>query len=234
MKAHFKYLTLISWTLLTISCSAQKLCTPTIELKEKYKDLGIEEYKSNYEIYHNDYEFTALNLLSNNTDEYDLFYANLMVDLIKNKDSKNNYLFTQKYFKYQFNDFKNKPIKIPFRDNHINYFQYVPLTADSLAGKLLETYQKYNDVFIGTHTWYKYDNGKMEIKKQIDYDAIYPICWSKAIKIAKKKGVKQKFPKLQAPQNYPEKQEKQNAFWTVSDTNTTIKVDAYTGDIFNK
>ena len=73
-----------------------------------------------------------------------------------------------------------------------------------------------------------------EIKKQIDYDAIYPICWSKAIKIAKKKGVKQKFPKLQAPQNYPEKQEKQNAFWTVSDTNTTIKVDAYTGDIFNK
>ena len=90
MKAHFKYLTLISWTLLTISCSAQKLCTPTIELKEKYKDLGIEEYKSNYEIYHNDYEFTALNLLSNNTDEYDLFYANLMVDLIKNKLMLNN------------------------------------------------------------------------------------------------------------------------------------------------
>lgn len=231
----------------------QNSCSKEIILKEKYKDLDKQRYEYFYEQNKRTYEpIELITFLYKKSDEFDLFSANVMVTLIikvqhrepPDVEEEPVYLFIEKYRYFERNyssggkyGIKSKTRKKLFDDNHVNYYRYIPLTADTLAGKLKETYQKYDSVFIGKHTWYKYElNNKNEpemlIDRQVDYDTIYPVCWSQAIKLAKKKGVKGKKPKLMAPNNYPEeKQEKGKAFWIILDKKKAVKVDAYSGEV---
>ena len=239
------FIILISLVSVT-SCKTSEICT---------QEVSYENYLLSYD--YDDYVFFSSKDCFKREIEVvsDIFYIETNYDVFRNnlyvaiayadgqEVPKEKYLFKEKFYK------KRKKQK-RFEDRHINYFQYHSFeTADTLmAGRLLETYQKYDSILIGKHTWYQYNRNKatkerinyckeftkydvpIEIEKQINYDTIYPICWSKAIKLARKQGIREKHPKLEAPQGYPnEKQPQENAFWIVSDKRKTVKINAYTG-----
>jgi len=234
-----------------ISCNAQKVSTEQVDY-QKYYELNYIDY-----IY---YTHCFKKEIDHDLDifyfptEYDFFNHNLKASIAYSDEKPltvENYLFKQKYKKWK--QKKNMKIKSKrYLDRHINYLQYTPFNiSDTLiAGRLIESYQKYDSVLIGVHNWYKYDRKKakaskanfckeitlyevpIEIEKSVNYDTIYPICWREAIHIAHKKGLREKYPTLVAPKGYPEeKQPPKEAFWIVSDKKQIVKVDAYTGEV---
>lgn len=143
-----------------------------------------------------------------------------------------NYLIELKYDSSKGK--KNK--RVLFSDGHRDYYQYIPLSADTLSrGRLAETYQKYGSVLVGTHTVYKYqktESGVVErvVNRSVNYDELYPVCWSTAIKMARRKGIKSKYPELIAPVGDPNKVlGNGEVYWVVKDGINEVKVDAYGG-----
>ena len=234
-----------------INCNAQKVCTEQVNY-QKYYELNYIDY-----IY---YTYCFKKGIDHDLyipyfpTEYDFFNHNLKASIAYSDEKPltvENYLFKQKYKKWK--QKKNMKIKSKrYLDRHINYLQYTPFNiSDTLmAGRLIESYQKYDSVLIGVHNWYKYDRKKakaskanfckeitlyevpIEIEKSVNYDTIYPICWREAIHIAHKKGLREKYPTLVAPKGYPEeKQPPKEAFWIVSDKRRSIKINAYTGEV---
>ena len=213
--------------LFTVNCTSQKKCTEEIKIKDiRYLSISKEAYKFYLSNYSNIDGFSSIQLTNKNSDENDLFFANLLIDVKINKTNP-NYVFEEKNYK----------LKKRFKDNHINYFRYNPLTADTLGGKLIESYQKYDSIFIGTHTWYDYELQNniptLRIKKDINYDSIYPICLSKAYKIARKKFGK-KHINVNAPKDYPDKKQEKDAFWEFYNDKMNLRIDAYSGELINK
>ena len=237
-----------------ISCNAQKVCTEQVDY-QKYDELNYIDY-----IY---YTYCFKKGVDHDLyipyfpTEYDFFNHNLKASITYSDEKPltvENYLFKQKYKKWK--QKKNMKIKSKrYLDRHINYLQYTPFNiSDTLmAGRLIESYQKYDSVLIGVHNWYKYNREKakankanfckettlyevpIEIEKSVNYDTIYPICWKEAIHIAHKKGLREKYPTLEAPKGYPEeKQPVENAFWIVSDKRRSIKINAYTGEVITR
>lgn len=227
---------------------SKKLYTPLILTKEQER-IYYEEYESTLE------SSTRLDVVMSDMfgEEYSefLYYKNLlhfklMLNFKKhygdeysskifsvydnNKDfsmdeiyeGDENYLIVLKYNRY--NRERNK--KILFKDRHSDYYQYKPLSV--------ETFQKYNSVLIGRHTWYSYKvaiDGKVEkvIDRSLNYDTLYPICWSSAIKIAKRKGIKEKYPELIVPIGYPNEL-LEKAYWLIRDGVKEVKIDTYLQD----
>lgn len=184
-------------SLFHLTLFSQKICnTKEEKLFKNRNKLNISAFKFYYNQNENNYEFTIFDILNKESDEFDVFLGSLVIDSIK-VNKKLNYIFEQKYKSYKFIGVNQKSKRVFFKDFRKEYFRYNPVNTDTLAGKLVETYQKYNDILIGTHTWYTYKldqnkEPKMQIDQQIIYDTIYPICWSKAIKLARKKGIKTK------------------------------------------
>ena len=240
-------------SLLSANNIQSQICTDKVVLNKDNYEIDYFFFKSEYEnnLYNLHYSPSHYIIRT----EYDNFIIDLIVKITVNEINKRywdkfekpeKFPFQEKEISYIFEerirDNLPKDSGQYFKDGHYNYFSYHPLkTNDTLmAGRLLETYQQYKTVLIGTHTWYKYNRenlkiGKevpIEIEKSVNYDTIYPICWKEAIHIAHKKGLREKYPTLVAPKGYPEeKQPPKEAFWIVSDKKQIVKVDAYTGKV---
>lgn len=246
--------------LMKISLYGQIKCTPLLEVK-KYQDrMYYDNYeytlKSSLDLHFNihdsfkaeDTEFFSYQkeilyqLLLNFRKHYENNYSDRLFSFF---DHSGDFLVDEIYeenvdylIEIKYSTFKSKKNKrVLFKDGHKDYYQYIPLSGDTLRrGRLAETYQKYNSVLIGTHTWYKYQkslNGEVErvIERRVNYDDFYPVCWSNAIKRARRKGIKAKNPELIAPIGYPNiKLEKGEAFWLIRDGVNEVKIDAYLQD----
>ena len=122
-------LTLLFFFFMQLMIFAQRKCTDILILAPDYLDV-----RDFYEDIYSDATLGHNNITLSTSFEYNSFRHSLAYDSIKNK--KVNYLFeTNK-------DLNNKL----FKDFRKEYFRYNPVNADTLAGKLVETYQKYNDI----------------------------------------------------------------------------------------
>jgi hypothetical protein len=239
MKAKYLF-TLITFIYFKLGCYSQDICTDNINLNRQNLELdkGLFDF-----IFNNSSKIDPTIIIVGKKNYNSKYYpSNVKVVII---DESNNSQFLKqviddsihkKNVNYTLIE-KGKKYQKLFKDNHYNYFRYKPLNSSINAGKVIETYQKYDSIYIGMHIFYKYEleNGKisMKIDRKINYDTIYPICWSSAINIALKnkfKGIKLN---LIPPKDYPEKKmNKANAFWKVyNNCKDTLKINAFSGKI---
>lgn len=114
-----------------------------------------------------------------------------------------------------------------------NNLEYVK-RYDSL-GRVISTSLKssYGSNAIGTSTTYYYDSANdsiPKVKESIDYDRLYPICWRRALEIARKWGIKlDDETKLSEP--YTGDGENGSKEWVVWRRNFHIAIDAYSGKV---
>lgn len=253
------YLLVILIFFLGVNVYSQKSCTPSLVVTKAQDRIYYEEYEytleSSLDLHFNineifveeDTEFSyyklklLYQLMLNLREKYGEGYSDRLFSVFKHSrdfcmeeiyEEGVDYLIELKYD----NSKGRKNKRVLFRDGHRDYYQYIPLSADTVTrGRLAETYQKYGSVLVGTQTVYKYqklESGVVErvVERSVNYDELYPVCWSTAIKMARRNGIKAKYPELIAPVGYPNKVlGNGEAYWVVKDGINEVKVDAYGG-----
>ncbi|NRS88563.1 hypothetical protein HNQ02_001477 [Flavobacterium sp. 7E] len=237
MKIKYLYI-IISLAFFNLSCKSQIFCTENITLNNETSSLD----KSTYTFIFNNSSKIDPTIIIVGKKNYNHISSNANIVLLEEsnvsqflkeaindslKKIKVNYTFVE----------KGKKFEKLFKDGHTNFYKYISINADTLSGRIIESYQKYDSIFIGTHRWYDYElkNNKptLKIKQEINYDSIYPICFCKAYKIARKMFGK-KHINVNSPKDYPNRKQEKNAFWEFYNDEIILKIDAYSGEIINK